>query len=139
LVTTKGLLDSDQIESDISVFDLEEIFAFLNDATREPPKPRVIATVISFPHREEANAYAAVIKDLRWSPDSTSVYFKGENPTGAYQLYVAKLDVSEFHASLQQPIVLVASMLRRIWSYTRRLFQARITSLVVTRSIRMRR
>jgi hypothetical protein len=98
LVTTKGLLDSNQIQSDISVFDIEEISAFLNNAKREPPKPRVIATVISFPHREEANAYVAVIKDLRWSPDSTSVYFKGENPTGAYQLYVAKLDVSEFHA-----------------------------------------
>ena len=99
VVTTKGLLDSDQVESDISVFDLAEVSAFLNDAARQPPQPCVIATIISFPHREEANAYAAVIKDLRWSPDSTSVYFKGEGATGAYQLYVAKLDVSGgFHA-----------------------------------------
>lgn len=98
VVTTKGLLNSDQIESDISIFDLKETSAFLNDATRQPPQPRVIAAIVSFPHREEANAYAPVIKDLRWSPDMTSVYFKGENSNGAYQLYVAKLDGSGFHA-----------------------------------------
>jgi hypothetical protein len=98
VVTTKGLLDSDQVESDISIFDLAEVSAFLNDAARQPPQRRVIATVISFPHREEANVYAAVIKDLHWSPDSISVYFKGENATGAYQVCLAKVDGSGFHA-----------------------------------------
>lgn len=94
VVTTKGLLSSDQIESDVIVFERERVSAFLKNPAVQPPKPRIIATIVSFPHREEANAYAPVIKDLHWSLDGTSVIFKGENPTGAYQLYVAAVDGS---------------------------------------------
>lgn len=98
LVTTRGLLDSDQIESKISIFDLNVVSAFLEAATGKPPKPRIIATIVSFPHREQTVAYAPVIKNLYWSPDGTSVYFRGENSKGAYQLYIAKLDGGGFHA-----------------------------------------
>lgn len=104
VVTTKGLLDSDQIESDIILFDRDEISAFLNDVSNQPPKPRVIASIISFPHREEANAYAPVIKDLHWAPDAANVYFKGEALTGTYRLYVAKIDGSGFHALTSESI-----------------------------------
>src|ERR1700723_2670569 len=97
VVTTKGLLESDQIESDVTVFRLQAISDFLKGEDR-PPRPRVIATIVSFPHREQTMAYAPVIKDLRCSPDMTSVYFRGESLRGAYQLYVARLDGSEFHA-----------------------------------------
>jgi dipeptidyl aminopeptidase/acylaminoacyl peptidase len=98
VVTTRGLLDSDQLESEISVFDLADVSAFLRAAPMQPPAPRIIAKIVSFPHREEANAYAPVIKDLRWSPDMTHIYFKGENSNGAYQLYRANVDGSGFHA-----------------------------------------
>ena len=98
LVTTKGLLASDQIESSICIFDQEEVSRFIRDTHRMAPAPRVIARIISFPHREEPTAYAPVITDMRWSQDSKRVYFKGESLTGAYRLYVAKVDASEFRA-----------------------------------------
>lgn len=97
VVTTKGLLESDRIESEVIVFRLKEISDFLQGRV-ESPKPRVIAAIVSFPHREQTVAYAPVIKDLRWSADMTSVYFRGENLQGAYQLYLAKLDGSGFRA-----------------------------------------
>jgi dipeptidyl aminopeptidase/acylaminoacyl peptidase len=97
VVTTKGLLESDRIESDVSVFRLKEVSDYLKGA-EQAPKRRVVATIVSFPHREQTMAYAPVIKDLRWSPDMTSVYFRGESVQGAYQLYTAKLDGSGFHA-----------------------------------------
>ncbi|HTF71812.1 MAG TPA: hypothetical protein VK638_55010 [Edaphobacter sp.] len=93
IITTKGLLKSNQIESDISVFRLKEVSAFLEGAGPRP-QPRVIASIVSYPHREQTNAYAPVIKDLRWSPDGRGIYFRGENGAGAYQLYLAKLDGS---------------------------------------------
>ena len=93
IVTTKGLLESDQIESNLSVFRLKETFAFLEGAGL-PPQPRVIASIVSYPHREQTTAYAPVIKDLRWSSDGMGIYFRGENGAGAYQLYLAKLDGS---------------------------------------------
>lgn len=54
----------------------------------------MIASIISYPHREQTTAYAPVIKDLVWSSDGKGIYFRGENESGAYQLYLAKLDGS---------------------------------------------
>jgi dipeptidyl aminopeptidase/acylaminoacyl peptidase len=97
LVTTKGLLASDKIESDLSIFRLDKASAFLEGAG-PPPQRCVLATIVSYPHREQIIPYAPVIKDLRWSPDGTGIYFRGENESGAYQLYLAKLDGSGFQA-----------------------------------------
>jgi dipeptidyl aminopeptidase/acylaminoacyl peptidase len=96
-VTTRGRLESDQIESNIYVFDRKALSAFAKGITLRAPLPRKIATVVSFPHREEANAYAPVIKDLRWSPNLRRLYFKGEARNGNYQLYVANIDGSGFY------------------------------------------
>lgn len=96
LVTTKGLLDSDQVDSEISVFEYKGISDYLHTATGRQPAPRVIASIVSYPHRDMAIAYAPVIEDLHWSSDSTSVYFKGEGAEGEYRLYFAKVDGSGF-------------------------------------------
>lgn len=97
IVTTKGLLATDKIESDLSVFRCRELSAFLRGVGPRP-QPRVIASIISFPHREQPVAYAPVIKDLLWSSDEKAIYFRGESEAGNYQLYVARLDGSHFEA-----------------------------------------
>jgi dipeptidyl aminopeptidase/acylaminoacyl peptidase len=91
IVTTRGILALDQIESDITIFSLREVSAFLDGEAKSEPKPRTIARIASVPHHDTTIAYAPVIKDLRWSSDGASVYFRGENPNGAYQLYIAKV------------------------------------------------
>ena len=93
IVTTKGLLASDKIESDLLVFPLKEVIGFL-EGSRPRPQPRTIGTIVSYPHREQSSAYAPVIKDVVWSMDGTGIYFRGENAAGAYQLYRARLDGS---------------------------------------------
>lgn len=98
VVTSKGRLASDQIESTLSIFETEKIAAFLKGDLTQAPSPRTIARVVSFPHRDLPTEYAAVIQDLCWSLDGTALYFKGENTTGAYQIFEAKLDGSGFHA-----------------------------------------
>ena len=97
IVTTKGLLASDQIESDLSIFRIKEVSTFL-EGEGPLPRPRVIASIVSYPHREQTTAYAPVIKDLRWSSDGRGIYFRGENRAGAYQLYLAKLGGSRLHS-----------------------------------------
>jgi hypothetical protein len=98
VVTTKGLLNQDQVESKITILDFDRVNAFLDHENEPAPQPRLIATVVSYPHREETEAYASVIKDLHWSKDGKSIYFKGESATGAFQLYVASLDGTGFRA-----------------------------------------
>ena len=63
-----------------------------NAAAGVPPRPRILATVVSYPHREQTTPYAAVIRDVRWSPDGTQLVYKMESPHGQFQLCVAKLD-----------------------------------------------
>ncbi|RXH58215.1 putative acylaminoacyl-peptidase [Granulicella sibirica] len=97
IVTTKGLLATDEVESDLTVFRMKELSAFLDgEGTR--PQPRIVASIVSYPHREQTISYAPVIKDLRWSPDGKGIYFRGENGSGAYQLYLARADGSGSHA-----------------------------------------
>jgi len=92
VVTTRGLLESDQIESTVSVFDLEAVDHYLRTPGGQPPKPRAIAIITARPDREQTIGYAPVIKDLRWSADSKHLYFRGEGSGGAMQLYEAGMD-----------------------------------------------
>ena len=92
IVTTRGILATDLTESQIAVFDLRDVSKFLSTATMPPPKARVIASLQSYPHHIETNAYAPVIKDVRWSSDSTRVFFRAENIHGNYQLCTAEVD-----------------------------------------------
>lgn len=98
VVTTRGILDSDQIESTVSIFDLTAIDRFLTDASLSAPAPRVVAYIATYPHREQLDNYAPVIKDLVWSVDSKRTYFRGESPNGAYRLYEANADGSGFRS-----------------------------------------
>jgi len=92
IVTTRGLLESNEVESAISIFELEEVRNAVNNPTRILPKPLVIASITSFPHREQTVPYAPVIKDVRWSENGRYIYFRGEDREGAYQLYQVSTD-----------------------------------------------
>jgi dipeptidyl aminopeptidase/acylaminoacyl peptidase len=99
MVTTKGLLKSDEIESQISIFDRDVIKVSVQPKVLQyPSAPRVIATIVGSPNYEASHPAMALINDLQWSSDMTRVYFKGENRQGAYQLFVAMVDGSGFHA-----------------------------------------
>ncbi|MEO8735828.1 MAG: hypothetical protein ABI380_04745 [Edaphobacter sp.] len=92
IVTTKGLLASDEIESTISVFDLATVRRFLRETSSPAPNPRVVAVVTARPEEEQNIPYAPVIKDLRWSSDSGRLYFRGLNSLGVMQLDEVKVN-----------------------------------------------
>jgi dipeptidyl aminopeptidase/acylaminoacyl peptidase len=98
IVTTRGLLDSDQIESTVSTFDLDAIDSFLREPSRQPPKPHIVATIVARPNSEQTIPYAPVIKDLRWSPDGKRLCFRGQSSNGGMQLYEVNADGSGLHA-----------------------------------------
>jgi hypothetical protein len=94
VVTTKGILQSDLLESRIIIFDTADTTAVLSSSIPRRINPRVIATLTSFPHHHEVSAYASVITDLRWTPDSSGVYYIGECLDGTYRLFLAKINGS---------------------------------------------
>jgi len=92
IVISRGLLDQDLIESQILVFDLGGIRKALANPVEPMPEPQVVATVRSIPTAIETDAYAPVIKDLRWSDDGSTLYFRATNLHGNYQLCSVKRD-----------------------------------------------
>jgi dipeptidyl aminopeptidase/acylaminoacyl peptidase len=99
VITSHGLLKSDQIESQVVIFSRDKIRAFMQSTPSiQPLTLRVVATIVGSMRYGDAFAYATVIKDLRWSADMTRIYFMGEGSSGAYQLYEAKIDGSGFRA-----------------------------------------
>lgn len=97
IVTTRGLLASDQVESSVTVFDLEEVKDFLQTPSQRTPRVRVVAAIAAASH-EATIPFAAVIKDVRWSKDSRHIYFRGENAEGGFQLYEANADGTGSHS-----------------------------------------
>jgi hypothetical protein len=68
--------------------------SFLPSAVANAPRPHLLATVVSYPHREQTIAYAPVIKDVRWSPDGTQLVYKAESLQGRFQLCFARINGS---------------------------------------------
>jgi dipeptidyl aminopeptidase/acylaminoacyl peptidase len=98
IVTTKGLLRSDLLESTVTAFELEKsklVLASVSSADRW--KHWTIATLTSYPHHSQAYAYPTVIKDVQWSSDSSRIYFRGEDQSGAFRVYEAAVDGSGYH------------------------------------------
>jgi dipeptidyl aminopeptidase/acylaminoacyl peptidase len=87
IVTSKGILQSDEIESTLTVFNSGEVRAFLSGGSeRIPPLRRVHFSLSATLSREQDPTYASTIMDLRWSADSKYLYFIGES-SGDRRLY----------------------------------------------------
>jgi len=86
IVTTRGLLNSDEVQSTISIISLTDAAKFIQGVSRQQPKTHTLAVVAARPRQVRISAYASVIDDLKWSSDSTRIYFRAENSLGALQV-----------------------------------------------------
>jgi dipeptidyl aminopeptidase/acylaminoacyl peptidase len=88
VVTTRGLLRQDKVESSLAVFDVAAVKSLL----KSPPPaklapPRVLARLAAFPSAPSSGSYSGTITNVRWSADSEQIFFLGEGPCGERQLY----------------------------------------------------
>ncbi len=97
IVTTRGLMATDQLRSEITVFDLVAIKRFLHSPSGPQPKPRIVASVTAVSQGQQTIPYAAILHDIRWAADGRRIYFRGQNEQGGYQLYEARTDKVECH------------------------------------------
>jgi hypothetical protein len=87
IVTSKGLIGSDQIESTMSIFSINESKAFVNGSRpAAAPKPVRTLTMKGVPSVEQTDTYAAVLTDVRWATDSSDLYFLDEISDGDRRL-----------------------------------------------------
>jgi dipeptidyl aminopeptidase/acylaminoacyl peptidase len=96
IVTTQGLLSKDEIESRLLLFKLDAIERAVGHPGQAMPKPTVLATIEGVPPPFAAVAHSAVIKDVRWSADSSTIYFLAANRQGNYRLCRVRRNGSGF-------------------------------------------
>jgi dipeptidyl aminopeptidase/acylaminoacyl peptidase len=94
LVTSRGLLDSNRIESTLWLVDAASVRRFVNSTLNDraaAPIPRAVARLSAVPRIHVGDPYAPVISDVRWSSDSRSIFFLGQDSQGERQLYEANI------------------------------------------------
>jgi dipeptidyl aminopeptidase/acylaminoacyl peptidase len=90
VVTERGNLSSDCMESTIWMFDRKSVLNFADGISRVKPLPRVIA-------RMRAKSNMAVISDVRWLGDSERIAFLGRRSERP-QLFIADVNHSRLQA-----------------------------------------
>jgi dipeptidyl aminopeptidase/acylaminoacyl peptidase len=92
IVMTRGLLESDMLESSILIFDTAKPkSSFASDTHELKFTHRTIATIASYPAQATIQAYPSLILDMRWCSDSSCVYFRAPDTHGTFRIYEANL------------------------------------------------
>jgi dipeptidyl aminopeptidase/acylaminoacyl peptidase len=97
VVTSRGVIESDQIESVLSVFSAGETEAFVTDSGKSSTAPpaQIVIKMAAVLSTEQSSAYGAIITDLRWSSDSNELYFLAETQHFGRRLYRVDVDRDE--------------------------------------------
>lgn len=99
VVTSRGILESDKIESTIWLFDSEQVSKVLGaQGISEVPPPRVLARFAAIPQADYSDSYEPIISVVRWSRDSRDLLFLAQNCHGERQLYRTNIDSKTLQA-----------------------------------------
>jgi hypothetical protein len=99
VITTRGLIASDEVESSLWLYDSAAVRAFLGaPAGAAPPRGIALATLSAAPNLPDIDSYQSVITDAKWSPDGCSIYFLGQNANAERRLYRASVSGKEVRA-----------------------------------------
>jgi dipeptidyl aminopeptidase/acylaminoacyl peptidase len=93
VVTSRGILRSDQTESTLSIYRTDQCADFSSATAASVPliSIRIRAALMS----HQITAYGSVITDPRWSADSQKLYFLGEGATGDRRIYLVHVNTGK--------------------------------------------
>ena len=142
VVTTRGHVATNNIESSLWVFGTERVLAFVHarDGVAAPIRKRVVR-LIATPRVLQQDSYGSLITDARWSSDSRSIFFLGETTgairrlnrvrieDGKVQSLSGKAQDVQGYSAVGDTIVYAASQLRGSAASRHGLSQAIVSSL----------
>jgi len=82
VITTKGLLRSNQLESSLWIYSKAAIEKYLNGMASAAPRARLLLRVAEVPKALQSNSYGSLITTAQWSSDSQSILSLVENRDG---------------------------------------------------------
>jgi len=113
VVTSRGLVANDEVESTLRVFAMSAVRKGLGgEGNRANPAPRVVAKFAAMPQAIYDAPYEPIISNVQWAQDSSGLLFLVQDASGKHQIYRAALgeakavamtppdeDVTEFDSS----------------------------------------
>ncbi len=96
VVTSRGVIASNRIESKISLFESNDLRQFVKSELIVAPKPRVLATLDGVPSVQSFGVYKGVISNVRWSADSQTLYFLASDGREKQGLFAVGVDGAKF-------------------------------------------
>src|SRR6266576_3171649 len=92
VVTSRGRLETDSIESTLWIFRTRGVVPYLESSEeKEPPRGRPIVRLARVPKNNYTVFYAPVISDVRWQPDSKSLLFLAQDKEG--ERHLCRVDI----------------------------------------------
>lgn len=89
VITSRGLIESNEIESTVWLFNSRQIISSLR--LRGHITPVVLAKVTAIPVMPASDSYEPVISELTWAPDSASIYFLSADSYG--RRHLSRVDI----------------------------------------------
>ncbi len=87
VITTRGHIESNKLESCVWYFSRKVLEAYLSHKNIPPPRPRLLLKRLGTPMARQSNSYGSLISVASWSPDSRSLLLLVEEARGYHHLY----------------------------------------------------
>jgi dipeptidyl aminopeptidase/acylaminoacyl peptidase len=91
VVTTRGVLRTNQVVSTLWIYQAAEVEGYLHVQTALPPKPQLLFRIAGMLVAHQNNSYGSLITKAQWSSDSKSVLSLVERPGGSRHLLRSSL------------------------------------------------
>lgn len=102
LVTSRGILQTDEVESTLWLFNSDRVRQYLRHELAHPPVPQVLARFRALPQADYSDSYASIVSSVRWLADSGTLLFLAQNRRGERQLYSADIRSGSVQALSKQ-------------------------------------
>jgi dipeptidyl aminopeptidase/acylaminoacyl peptidase len=73
VITTRGVLRSNRLESSLWIYSKAEVERYLNRTSSTKPRPRLLLRVAEIPKALQNNSYGSLITAAQWSSNSKSI------------------------------------------------------------------
>jgi len=87
VITTKGNLEHNQLQSALWLYSTEQVNVFLHGKNAVAPKPQLLWQDDAVPKAQQLDSYGSLITKAQWNPDSRSILFLAETGDGIRRLY----------------------------------------------------
>ncbi len=91
VVTTKGLFESNQLRSELWIYDSASVASYLQ-GNAPLPRTKLLSQLEATPRARQLDSYGSLITEAHWSSDSSAIFFLGEQGDGIRRLYRVSLD-----------------------------------------------